>query len=406
MNAELGTEKRGFDPRAHLVIMSLEILKEVAAMTLPRFTIFSLAFVMLAPLGMVRAEDLVGGKTKNDWMKMLRDDESPRKREAAVIALGIIGPKVTGVKDSLRDALARDKAERVRLKAIEVVQNFEKESLRDFVPTLAELLKGDAVPAVRAAAATALGKAGEYAKGVVPIIVAAFKDKELSVRTAAADSIGRIGFEAKDVVKPLVALLKDPDAGVRLAATFSLGRIGLEATSAIPELMEVLAQDSDANIRKEAARAFGFLGPDAREAVPTLVKALREDKSESVRQQCALSLAKVGSEVKKAVPGLLEALQKDPDRTVRVYSIHALSNGLGGDLKAHIKPLTDQLLKDPEGEVRLAIVQELGALGPDGKEALPALQRAASDIQVSVRNAAKEAIKKITTKPEPEPKKD
>jgi len=60
-----------------------------------------------------------------------------------------------------------------------------------------------------------------------------------------------------------------------------------------------------------------------------------------------------------------------------------------------VKELADQLIKDPEGDVRLAIVQELGALGPAAKDALPALKRAVTDVQLSVRDAAKAAVKKV-----------
>ena len=41
------------------------------------------------------------------------------------------------------------------------------------------------------------------------------------------------------------------------------------------------------------------------------------------------------------------------------------------------------------------MVQELGGLGPAAKDALPALSRAVADVQFSVREEAKKAVKKV-----------
>ena len=90
-----------------------------------------------------------------------------------------------------------------------------------------------------------------------------------------------------------------------------------------------------------------------------------------------------------------KAMKKDPDKGVRIFVVHALGNALGPTLRDFVKDLAEQLPKEAEGDVRLAIVQELGALGPDAKEALPALQRAVADVQITVRDAAKQAVKKV-----------
>ena len=63
---------------------------------------------------------------------------------------------------------------------------------------------------------------------------------------------------------------------------------------------------------------------------------------------------------------------------------------------------------DPEYEIRLAIVEELGALGNDLKDdkvVLEALRVRQSDPQVRVREAAAVAIRRITQKPQPVPPK-
>ena len=92
---------------------------------------------------------------------------------------------------------------------------------------------------------------------------------------------------------------------------------------------------------------------------------------------------------------MIEAMKKDPDKSVRIFTVHALGNGLGPTLRDFVKDLAERLPKETEGEVRLAIVQELGALGPDAKEALPVLQQMVTDVQITVRDAAKQAVKKV-----------
>ena len=61
--------------------------------------------------------------------------------------------------------------------------------------------------------------------------------------------------------------------------------------------------------------------------------------------------------------------------------------------------------REPDGEVRLALVQELGGLGPAAKEALDALAAAESDVVIQVREAAREAVLQVKGLAKKEPKK-
>ena len=351
--------------------------------------------VSLTLLGSAPAQEpAIGGKTKTEWLAFLKETNA-RKREAAVVALGAIGAKDRNVQEAFRDLLLNDMSERVRLRAVTIVQDFDKENLRVLIPTLGDVLKGDKSAAVRAAAATGLGKSGEPAKSMINIILGALKDADASVRAASADAIGRIGLDVKAAVPPLNDLLKDADAGVRVAAVFALGRLGPDGAASTSLLSVVLIEDKDPNVRKETARSLGLLGLDAKSAVASLAKSLKEDSVLEVRQQSALALGKMSGELKSVSQQLIEILKADSDKSIRVLTVQALANGLGADLKIHLKELSELLVKDPEGEVRLAIVQEIGNLGPDAKEALPALVRATTDVQITIREAAKVAVKKV-----------
>ena len=79
----------------------------------------------------------------------------------------------------------------------------------------------------------------------------------------------------------------------------------------------------------------------------------------------------------------------------QVMKRYDVAFSLGDGLRAYVKDLADQLIADKDGDVRLALVQQLGGLGPAAKEALPALNRAVADVQLSVRDEAKKAVKKV-----------
>jgi HEAT repeat protein len=385
-------------------------------------------------------EPTVGGKTKAEWLKILREDKDAPKRSEAVAALSVFPGKQRdrAMTDAVAQALLTDKSVRVRLRAVdgcaailgtsereertvvealgkamsndtsesvrlaagERIKELKTTNIRTLAPVLADVLRGDKSPAVRVVAAVALSKATESAGTVLKAMMEALKDPEPSVRIAVAESLGRLGDEAKGAVPALKPLLKDADAGVRLSAAFALGRIGPEGATAVPELSAALASDTDTSVRKEAARAFSLLGLDAKAAVPALAKALREDKSEEVRQQAALALSKMIGETRDVAPVMIEAMKKDTDKNVRVFIVHALGDSLGDGLRAYVKDLAARLMEgaEPEADVKLAIIQELGALGPGAKEALPALNRAITDVQLSVRDAAKQAVKKVMGK--------
>ncbi|HKA07016.1 MAG TPA: HEAT repeat domain-containing protein [Gemmataceae bacterium] len=372
---------------------------------MPRIVFPVVTCLALLPVT-VRGQDddpMVAGKKKSEWLKIIVEDKSPRQREAAVVAFMLLPNRDRKVIDAVREALLGDKAERVRVKALDAAALFILTELREppgLVEAIGKALVNDSAEEVRLKALDTIKgalKKDEQQKKIVPYLSDSMKgDQVAAVRAAIAEALGRVGDEARGAILRLIPMLKDEDAGVRLAAAFALGRIGPEAATAVPDLAQTLATDTDALVRKEAARAFALLGYDAKAGIPALVKALREDKSEEVRQQTALALGKMrGEDLSEFAPAMVEVIKNDKDKNVRIFLVHSLGNSLGDGLRAYVKELADQLIKDPEGDVRLTIVQELGALGPAAKEALPALKRALTDVQLSVRDAAKAAVKKV-----------
>jgi HEAT repeat protein len=343
-------------------------------------------------------QDEFGGKKKDEWIKILQGDKNPQKRQTAAKVMIVLGPTQRDIAQALAVALREDPEAIVRQEVVGVVASLKKEEMRDWVPRLADALKYDKSPDVRSGAAAVLGKLGDLAKPVLSNLAAGLKDSDAATRAACAQALGRIGEDAKESVPDLAKLLADKDLTVRLAAAFALGRVGPDGAGAVKELSATLTGDAAPDVRKEAARTIGLLGPDAKFAIPALVKAVQEDKDADIRQQAVLSLGKMGAEIKESLAPLKEALKKDKDKTVRLFIVRTLPEALGADAKELVKDFAAHLNNDPDGDVRLAIVQELAAIGPDAKEAIPALREAERDIQVQVRSAATAAIRKILAK--------
>src|SRR5260370_17243746 len=92
-------------------------------------------------------EPTVRGKKAPEWLEMLQKDPSVDRRRAAVIALGILGPKVPGVVLGLSDAL-KDADAAVRRTAAQTLGQMGPEGRRAVEP-LAITLKPVKAEAVR-----------------------------------------------------------------------------------------------------------------------------------------------------------------------------------------------------------------------------------------------------------------
>src|SRR5437879_7262616 len=118
-----------------------------------------LALLTLAPTTTAAVDDAeptVRGKKAPEWLEMLQKDPNVEHRRAAVIALGILGPKVPGVVLGLSDAL-KDADPAVRRTAAQTLGQLGADG-RKAVEPLAETLTTDKAETVRQAAAIALGR--------------------------------------------------------------------------------------------------------------------------------------------------------------------------------------------------------------------------------------------------------
>jgi HEAT repeat protein len=178
-------------------------------------------------------------------------------------------------------------------------------------------------------------------------------------RVLAAKFLGKIGRDARDAVPTLIAALGHSESKVRQAAAMALGRIGPKAWPAASALAKAMS-DPDVNVRQAAAAALAEFGPDSLIAVPKLIRALKDP---FVHKEAARALARIG---KAAVPELVEAVAE------------------GDDYPA-----------------RLAVIQVLGTMGPEARDAQPILSFLSTNHPYqTIRQAASDALQKIKQKPQ------
>jgi HEAT repeat protein len=193
------------------------------------------------------------------------------------------------------------------------------------------------------------------------------------------------GADAKIAAPAVIKLLKDDkNAQVRCVAADFLGKCGADTALTVRALKAVAKTSGEPAIHAIAAlKAFG---PEAKAAVPELRVALQE---KALRPYAAQALATIKGD---GLAVLEEALQdKEDDLRVEVVVALRLAGKDG-------VPVLVIALRDKSAEVRLNAVDALGRLGPDAKDAEPALTEAKKDPEQAVRAAAEEALMLIRKK--------
>jgi len=228
----------------------------------------------------------------------------PAVREAAVVALGLIGgrrviPSLVGALDD-PDAAVRARAENVlRSMARQLVADLRHAMRRDEAIACLELIGGPAVwplagvlrtPELGLFASSVLGRLG--AAAVEPLVMVLVQARRLDARSDdpaffyAATALAAIGEPAVDSLADVLRSDGEPE-WVRAGAAHVLGRI---AAPAVPRLLEAL-DSADGVSRRLAAGALGDSGD------PSLVILLRrslDDEVPEVRVAAHEAIARLG----------------------------------------------------------------------------------------------------------------
>ena len=371
---------------------------------------------LIAPATRAADDDpAYNGRKLTEWDTMLRGEQNPRLRRVALVSMGQIASDnslnskvVKQVMVAVGRALKSDNTPSVRKQAAEVIGAMAVKLLEDkaadttsVIIDLGENLRVEKESDIRREVAVALGRFGKESKSAVASLTAVLTDKEPATRAAAADTLGRIGSGASGAVDALIPMLKDAEAPVRAAAIFALGRIEPDEPAKVSAaLLPLVKGEPVVELRRAVLASLGLLADRTPATVQGTAAGL-QDADVDVRRQAALALGKFVGGGKLVEKELKKAFEEDKDKQVRGAALRALCEGFGADAKALIPTIVARLKVEAEFDVRIAIIEELGALGTDGKDALPALREAQRDPQTKVREAAAGAIKRISN---PKPK--
>lgn len=368
---------------------------------------------LVAPVVAQNDEPVYNGKKASSWVDTLINDASARQRALAVEALAKLWADKQ-YKESIPNigrALRLDSSAAVRTQAAIALGGLKEEDIKRGlgVKDLIDSLGQEKESRVRREIARAIGRFPVVAKLAVIVLTDTLKDPDPGTRAAAADALALTGMEGKTAAVGLAPLLDDEDKTVRRSAVIALGRISPEGAPAIAETMaKMLGTEKDLDMQLELITSLGLLA----EKSPTVVNALAAvltHSADDLRLRAVRTLGAFGTAAALAAEPLLKAAETDKLKDVRVDAVRAFGSALGSGLKARVNDLIRILEKDPEFEVRLAVVEEIGALGNElqnDTETLKVLRKRLSDPHIKVREATAAAIRRIEKKPEPKKEPD
>lgn len=359
-----------------------------------------------------RADDapVFDGKTAAAWVDILQNDSSARKRAVAATALGELRLK-NRIKDLNKDlgrSLRVDSSAAVRVQCATVIARLKEDDVKEIEFELIEALKTEKEARVKKEIAMLMGRYPDIAKRAVAPLASLLKDSDVAAKTAAADALAKVGPAAKEAAPALLPLLDDADKGARQAAIFALGRIEPENASFVAAaLIKRFGEEKQAELRRETVVALKLIGDKSESTVAALGRALA-DPDDDVKAAAVNALGTFGVAARPVAEPLLKLAASAKQKGMRIDALRAFGSALGPGLKERLADVIRIMESDADFEVRLAAVEEVGALGPalkDDKDALTALRKRLSDPQVKVRESAAAALRRIQKKPETKPAK-
>ena len=319
------------------------------------------------------------GKGASTWTQELDRPEEAARRNAAY-ALGKLGFHAAPAITPLMKRLREDTSPKVREAAAAALGDVGKETnnpaaTQNMIPALTQALK-DADHLVRRSAAYALGSLGAGAAGAQDALAAALGDPRPEVRQNVAWALGKIGVAGLPTIRKA---LGDGDSLVKRDAAAALAPLDPKsARAALAELLP-LCGENNSEVRKAALIVLvKIVGPEDTAAIAPIRQALLDPDAE-VRANAALAMSNIGGkDSAAAVPVLLDALRRG-DLDLRRQAAAAIKN-IGPDA-ADAVPELIKALRDPDPEIRGNAALALGGIGPNAESAVPALVQIIADSQ-------------------------
>jgi HEAT repeat protein len=373
----------------------------------------------LALAGTARAQDdpEADGKKGSEWVDILnaKKGESARQRALAVNALLKLWVEKQYIHSlpTIGRALQADGSTAVRIQAALALGSLRESEVEKGhgAQDLIDAMGREKDSKVRMHIARAIARYKNLPALAATQLAKALNDPEPATRAAVAEALALAGPMAKSAAPELAPLLKDQDKAVRKAAVIALGRVAPEGASAVAEVMvKMLAArnkdgkpEHDLDIRIELITSIQLLGEKTPAVIAGLAGAL-VDAEDEIRRRATRTLGVFGTAAAPAADALLKVASSDKVKDISVDAVYAFASAVGPDgLKARLKDVL-ALLSDSDFRVRVAVINDVTSLGTelkDDAETMKILRDRLRDPHIKVREAAREAIDRITKKPDP-----
>ena len=234
------------------------------------------------------------------------------------------------------------------------------------IPGLRDKLK-DADAEVRAESAGDLGSLGAKSASAKTDLIALLDDTAPTVSLAAAGALLRIDPKEPRALAVLKKGLSSADPIVRRHAASA---IGMSGSGALAESLIAALRDSDLRVRRSALQAVATLGPAASKTVDAVAELLDEPATAT---DAADALGRIGPAARPALKKIAKLFAAGP-KTQHWAAVRAMSQIGGADAHPAVEFMIRELPRASEYDGYNILIY-LAMLGPDAKDALPAIRQ-------------------------------
>lgn len=283
---------------------------------------------------------------------------------------------------ALKEALANPEA---RYWACLVIAEIGPDA-KETVPELLQAVK-DEQPEVRHEALMALAATGDTSQATLDAAIAALADRENSVKYAAAYLLGSAGEAAAKAASQIQPLLRSDDPFLRTVAAWSLCKSNGNNQQVYAQSLDILLralEDQDRNVRLAAIEAIDDLDPEPSQVLPGLIKAF-EIQDGMIATNVADALVDMG---KDAVPAVAAELKNPKLRRAAVVVL----GRIGPDAKDAVPALVEALRGETDKDARREIFMSLSNIGPAQASIVPELLKDLKSDDIQLKAGATYAL--------------
>ncbi len=353
--------------------------------------------------------DIVPPLLKRIGRNRLKPDINREFESSAFYAIQELGPEANS---ALQLILADSNSDaQLKMDTIDVIQTMpERHNLltSEIVASLLSALS-DQNPGVRLRAVRALSAVGpRNPKVVQAVLTQSQKELDPAVRLEYARALGRFAQKesprAQAETMFILQKMLNTDKGieVRTAAAEAL-RLDDAPVSSVSSLRDGLRDKSEV-VRIASLRSLHYRGPMARLLIPEIRRLINSSRPLSLEQANLIIgvMNSMGTGAEPLLPTFVQATSPETAKNLDYQALCALCTYLKGKASPAVPLLVDMLGSE---YARLSVIQTLGAIGPNARDALPTLRSlSASDKGSTVEcNLAIGRISGAAKPPEPRP---